>query len=388
MRYHELVNNTTWEESKSEKKSNGYAISPNEMTVQLDDKDNWSFSFITYPICDEDENEILFSPITGESLVSKCPECSRPIKIRKQTFCTGCGNKIVEGFYLSRQTAEIMNEVNFDTRAKLSELTYLLEQLHRLIRDIDDIDAEVQSIDSTFIDKLYNKIKNEAERKKLAESGDLELWKNLSNKIENGVIGFNESLKASGFPPVQLIPKIGKLVNLKKWINSDRDELYRSLSLNIKLIEGLVYHLKERRTEEKDFNIESIKTNLFREISIVTANLAEQLATNAIMPNNLYEISGTKPEDRWGNVKKQLEVFKEITRLFDGDGEISESFVEKLNKIANTTIFEDPEKDTTETEEGERDDDKSTKSVKASTQKDNHPKEKKIKEESSKKKDS
>ena len=106
--FEELVEGTTWVESKSDKSAyDEVAFSPSILNVKLSDEGALTINHKSYSLYNKDGEKNEFCPETGERLIEKCSKCARKIESGAQKYCMGCGSS----FFDKIQIPEVVNDV-------------------------------------------------------------------------------------------------------------------------------------------------------------------------------------------------------------------------------------------------------------------------------------
>ena len=111
----ELIEDTNWDPKKAKVITSEYAFSRTQAMVKLDESGQIHITMQSYPRYNEKGDENMFSPETGERLISTCENrdwrtdsedlaeepCGRSIESATQRHCMSCGYSLLPAVQLS-----------------------------------------------------------------------------------------------------------------------------------------------------------------------------------------------------------------------------------------------------------------------------------------------
>ena len=108
--FEELIEGTTWEESKGGDIATEVALSPSLLDMRLTDDGVLTINHRSYPLYNKEGDRNEFCPETGEKLIYKCESCGRRVENAEQKFCMGCGEEYFESIDIPKVVKE---EIDF-----------------------------------------------------------------------------------------------------------------------------------------------------------------------------------------------------------------------------------------------------------------------------------
>jgi len=93
--FDELIKDTDWKRPNRFSKKGKYAISQTECFVTIEDSGVINVKMKSYPLYNEAGIENKYDPNTGYKMLVECPKCKRQIETPDQSFCLGCGFKLI-----------------------------------------------------------------------------------------------------------------------------------------------------------------------------------------------------------------------------------------------------------------------------------------------------
>ncbi len=137
--FEELIEGTTWEESKEDDSITEVALSPSLLDMRLTDEGVLSINQRSYSLYNKDGQLNKYCPETGEKLIYKCDECGRKVDNAEQKFCMGCGKAYFEEIVIPNEVQEVINDpLNFiDVGNSLGAADHLANYLEDFIRYVN-----------------------------------------------------------------------------------------------------------------------------------------------------------------------------------------------------------------------------------------------------------
>ena len=158
--FEDLIEDTDWESKEAQKGTIAYAIDPTQVKVTMDEKGNWDYSFLHYPLNTAEGQENRYSPISGEPLITKCSSCDRSIQSLDCYYCMTCGTRLMPRYAQIKK-----NEIN-EYMAKDISKPYLREHV---ISKLEFCAAE-------WHERKYGK------------DDELQIWQDINIQIAEGLI--------------------------------------------------------------------------------------------------------------------------------------------------------------------------------------------------------
>ena len=133
--FEDLIEDTDWESKEAQKGTIAYAIDPTQVKVTMDEKGNWDYSFLHYPLNTAEGQENRYSPISGEPLITKCSSCDRSIQSLDCNYCMTCGTRLMPDYAYAQKKEYLINQYMAEDISKPDAREYVISQLENCAGD-------------------------------------------------------------------------------------------------------------------------------------------------------------------------------------------------------------------------------------------------------------